>query len=234
MERVFTAAVELAVDVVLLAQLDGAVLPVALFEVRGEPARAESRRGLLAQGVDAHSVLVPRESQRGAKVVKAALGGQLRRLLQTQAEALGAALSALRLVFQTRDAGVIVPAPVRLKQDTDPVGKAHVRHELFKRLPALFKFRFGVDVGVIPQQRQVKMLRQIFQHGTGAWAAADMQQHPRPVRALFFDDAVKLPLIVSSVHNNIIAQRTKKSYHHLTRARRLGYSGENPSVTALP
>ena len=68
-ERVLTAAVVLAVDAVLLAELFGAELPAAFFEFRGQPRDAELLREGFAQGVDADGRAAASVSKKATAVV---------------------------------------------------------------------------------------------------------------------------------------------------------------------
>ena len=92
-----------------------------------------------------------------------------------------------------------------------PVGQTHVLNQLHQSLKAPVKFLLGIDVGVIPQQRYIKIFRQVFQHGAGAGSAAAMQQHPGQGFALFLDNPIQFFLIIP-IHGFTIARSSAKSY----------------------
>ena len=102
------------------------------------------------------------------------------------------------LTFNTKGVSML---PM-IKQDRDLVILRKKQPD--ERLKTAVKLRLRVDVGIVPQQRQVEVLREIFQNGAGAGAAAAVQQHPRTALAALLDDALQLPLIVSSVHSALI------------------------------
>ena len=72
--------------------------------------------------------------------------------------------AALRFVLQPLYAGIIILALSRLGQNAYLICKAHVLNELYLSFEAAVKLLLGVDVRIIPQQRHVEILRQIFKH----------------------------------------------------------------------
>ena len=215
MQRKFAAAVELPVKSVFFTEFYRAVFAVALLEVRRQPAHADGAAYLLADAVYEHRVLMARQCQCRAEIVELIVLGEARRFQQAQPEALGAALAALRLVLKPLYALVIVLALPRLCKHTDLVGKSHALDELDLSLEAAVKFLLRVDIGVIPQQRHVEILREIFQHRAGAGAAAAVQQHSRHSFAALLDYTVQFLLIIS-VHSVIVTPRAKIGNTSLT------------------
>ena len=151
---------------------------------------------LLSEGVDAHRVFIPGERERRAEVVEAVLPRQLRRLLQTQAEADGTAFPALGLVLEARDRGVILSAPPGLDEDPDRSSETHLFDELPLGAQTPVKLRLRIEVGIVPQERHIEIPRQVLEHRAGAGAAAAVQQNAGPPPLERADDPVQLFLII--------------------------------------
>ena len=196
LQRILTAAVKLAVKAVLLSQLRRAHLAPLLFEVRGQPGDSRGPADLFTERIDPHGVLVAGESQGRTEIVIAVARGDPRRLLQTQAEALGTAFAALRLLLESRGAGAVVLRPPVLNQNTDAVLQAHFLKQLQLGIQTAAIFLLRKEVGVIPQDGDVKDLRQRFQHRAGAGAAAAVQQHAGPPPSQAGDDFIQFFLII--------------------------------------
>ena len=156
-----------------------------------------------------------RQRQRRAEIVELIVLGEARRFQQAQPEALGAALAALRLVLKPLYARVIVGVLPWLGQHADLVRQAHALDELHLSLEPAVKFLLRIDIGVVPQQRHVEILCEIFQHRAGAGAAAAVQQHPRHSFAALLDYTVQFLLIIS-VHSVIVTPRAKIGNTSLT------------------
>ena len=156
-----------------------------------------------------------RQRQRRAEIVVLIVLGKTCRLQQAKPEALGAALAALRLVLKPLYARVIVCALPRLGQYADLVRQTHTLDELHLSLEPAVEFLLGIDIGVIPQQRHVEILCEIFQHRAGAGAAAAVQQHPRHSFAALLDYTVQFLLIIS-VHSAIVTPLAKIGNMSLT------------------
>ena len=133
---------------------------------------------LLPDGVDAGSVFVGADGQGGGEPVKAVVPSVLRRAAHPQPVADGAAAAALRLVFQPGYGGVELLRVVSVLHHGHPQ-RVGCCHELLQLLAPAVILGCRPCVGVIVQHRDLKIPAQLLQHGTGAGAAAGVEQKAR-------------------------------------------------------
>ena len=192
-----TAAVFLPVEAVLFGQLDAALIALALFEVRRQPAHAVLLRQLRADGVEPLRVLVRRDGERRAEKVEPVRARLPRRLLQTQAEAHRAARAALRLALEAAD-GVDVALPVIIaREQVHRLRRRELTDELPLPVEAAVIFVPRLDVRVIIQHGHAKIPREVLEHVAATRAAAALQQQARlALRREGSEQRIELFLIV--------------------------------------
>ena len=173
------AAIFLPVEPILAGQLDAALVALALFEVRRQPAHAVLLRKLGADGVEALRVLVRRDGERRAEIVEPVRPCLPRRLLETQTEAYRAARAALRLTLEAAD-GVDVALPVIIaREQRHRLRRREAANELLLPVETAVIFRARLDVRIVVQHGHAKIPREVLEHVAAARTAAAVQQQAR-------------------------------------------------------
>lgn len=200
-----TAAVILAVQVMLLGERDGAKISVLLFEIVGQPFYAVLPGEAPTDFVEPGGVLMGADGQRRTKPPEAALRGGAGGIFQAQLIARVTARAALALPFQPlcggeKFGGIIIAVqkirPTRLAQKTD----------LFPF--ALFILGEVGDVGIIIEHGDGEGILQRFQTARRARPAAAMQQEGCSARYCLHERE-HFTVAVNFVHGPIIMQKQK-------------------------